>query len=328
MSLPSSPVVSPRVCAGIDVGKATLAVALTADGATFDEFTVPNAPEGHATVVQRCQERHVQAVVLEATGHLEQAVAGELAAAGLGVSVVTPAQSKAFARALGTQAKTDSLDARLLALFALRLAPEPTALPSERQRQLRETAARRKQLVSFLVQEKNRLQQVQHPTVRQNIRQHVAFLETQLQDVDGQLRRLLEADPNEARRLAQLVSVPGIATRSALALLVHLPELGCLTRRTVASLAGVAPWNHDSGTHTGQRAIRGGRRDVRCGLYMPTWTAVRFNPVIREFYRRLVGAGKPKRVALIAAMRKFLGMLNSMLRQNKTWDEFYAPTKT
>lgn len=316
----------PRVCAGLDVGKTTLALAISADGKEFQELLVPNAPEGHAAVVQRCQQHQVQLVVLEATGNLELDVAGELAAAGVAVSVISPGQSKAFARATGTQAKTDPLDARLLNLFALRLAPPPTPVLSERHRQLRETAARRKQLVGFLVQEKNRLQQAHGRAVRENIQQHIAFLEGQRKDLDGQLAELIQADAELARRLEQLRSVPGIGPRTAMTLLVHLPELGQLTRRTVASLAGVAPFNRDSGGKSGARSIHGGRRDVRCGLYLATLTAARFNPVIRAHYQRLVAVGKKKMVALIAAMRKFLILLNSMLRQGKTWKEFYTPT--
>ena len=308
--------------AGVDVGKANLQLALSFHDGKFLERTCPNTPEGRAALVALCLEHKVPLVVMEATGGLELDIAVDLAHEQIPVSVITPAQSKAFARALNQQAKTDAIDGRLLATFARKLNPAPSEIPSETQRNLRELAARRRQLTQQLVQEKNRAQQARDKRVQKSIAKTIAFLEEQLQDIDSHLGKLIAADPELLATVQRLDSVPAIGIDTATQLVIACPELGTLNRQQIASLAGLAPFNHDSGSMTGQRSTRGGRESIRCALYMATVAALRFNPVIKRFYLDLVQKGKKKMVALIAAMRKFLIILNSMVREKKTWSEF------
>jgi len=315
---------SQTVFAGVDVGKATLDLALSFHQDQFLQKQFPNTPEGRGELIALCAKHHVQLVVLEATGGLELDAAAELAQAQIPVSVITPAQSEAFRRALNLQAKTDRIDGRMLALFARKMTPPASEIPSETQRNLRELAARRRQLTQQLVQEKNRLQQARDRRVKANIQKVIAFLEEQLADIDGHLGQLIAADPQLQLTVERLDSVPGIGKETARQLVVCCPELGSLNRQQIASLAGLAPFNHDSGSSTGQRAIRGGRSSVRTSLYMATLTAIRSNPKIKDFYLRLVQAGKKKMVALVAAMRKLLIMLNSLIRQQKTWPQFVS----
>jgi len=310
------------VFAGIDVGKANLQLAIRLTDGKFLEQTFGNTPEGRADLVALCQKHHVRQVVMEATGGLELDIAVDLADQDVCLSVITPAQSKAFARALNQQAKTDAIDARLLALFGLKLSPAPCEIPSQIQRDLRELAARRRQLIQQLVQEKKRAQQARDGRVKQSIAAAIAFLENQLADVDRHIGGLIAADEQLQATVQRLDSVPAIGPATATHLLIACPELGTLNRQEIASLAGLAPFNHDSGSMNGQRQIRGGRESIRTALYMATVAALRFNPVIKHFYAELVQRGKKKMVALVAAMRKLLIMLNSMIREKKNWAEF------
>jgi transposase len=310
--------------AGVDVGKANLQLALSLHDGKFLERTCPNTPEGRADLVALCARHDVQLVVMEATGGLELDVAADLALEHIPVSVITPAQSKAFARALNQQAKTDAIDARLLALFAQKLTPAASQIPSETQRSLHELASRRRQLIQQLVQEKNRSQQARDTRVKTSIAKAITFLEAQLADIDQHLGLLIAADPEFQVAVERLDSVPAIGPETATQLFITCPELGSLNRQQIASLAGLAPFNHDSGSMTGQRAIRGGRQSVRTALYMATVCAIRHNPVIKDFYEKLVQRGKKKMVALIAAMRKLLIILNSMQREKKNWAQFIA----
>lgn len=308
--------------AGVDVGKASLQLAISFDDGKFFQKTCPNTPEGRADLVALCAQHRTGLVVLEATGGLELDAAAEFALGQIPVSVITPVQSKAFAKALNQQAKTDAIDAKLLATFARKLNPTPSQIPSETQRNLHEIAARRRQLIGQLVQEKNRSQQARDPRVKKSIDASLAFLESQLADIDTHLGELIAADSALVASVERLDSVPSIGPATATHLLVACPELGSLNRQQIASLAGLAPFNHDSGALAGQRRIKGGRQDLRTCLYMATLTAVRCNPIIKAFYDDLVARGKKKMVALIAAMRKLLIILNSMQREKKTWAEF------
>lgn len=310
--------------AGVDVGKASLQLALSFHDGKFLERTCLNTPEGHAELVALCASHRVQLVVMEATGGLELDLAANLVHEQIPVSVITPVQSKAFAKALCQQAKTDAIDARLLALFARKLNPLPSQIPSESQRNLRELAARRRQLTQQLVQEKNRSQQARDARVKKSIATVITCLQAQLNDIDQHLGELIAADPALQAAVERLDSVPAIGPDTATQLLIVCPELGALNRQQIASLAGLAPFNHDSGSMTGQRAIKGGREAVRTTLYMATVCAIRFNPVIKDFYQGLLQRGKKKMVALIAAMRKLLIILNSMQRQKKNWAQFIA----
>lgn len=317
-----TPDATPNVFAGIDVGKANLQLALLLPDGKFIERCFANTPDERAKLVLLCQERRVTLAVMEATGGLELDIAADLAGEQIPVSVITPAQSKAFAKALNQLAKTDPLDARLLAAFAARIRPDASRIPSENQRSLRELAARRRQITAQLVQEKNRLQQAHDKRVKTSVGNAIAFLEKQLAEIDRHLGELITAEPELKLAVERLDSVPGIGVDTAIQLVVCCPELGALSRQKIAALAGLAPLDHQSGGHDGQRSIHGGRACVRAALYMVTLAAIRFNPLIKEFYDRLVAAGKKKMVALVAAMRKLLIILNSILRNKTSWSQF------
>jgi transposase len=308
--------------AGIDVGKESLDLAiLLADGKVLRHH-LANYQADHTRIVALCQTYQVTLVVLEATGGLELNVASALAASGIPVSVITPAQSKAFAGALNRKAKTDALDAELLASFARHMPPELTQIPSENLRALRELAARRRQLIEQLVAEKNHLGQARHPKVKKSILQVLSLLEKQLASMDDQLGELICADEKLQLAVERMDSIPGVGKATATALVIACPELGTLNRQQIASLAGLAPYDHQSGQTNSPRHIRGGRAGMRSALYMATLTAIRRNPAIKAFYRHLVQSGKLKMVALTAAMRKLLIIINSMVRDGKTWTEF------
>lgn len=300
---------------GIDVAKAWVDVAIRPCG---ESWRVGNDAAGIAALVQRIQALTPQVVVLEATGGYERAVAGALAAAGLPVAVVNPRQVRAFAKATGRLAKTDALDAHVLAHFGAAVQPEPRPVPDAQAHALTALLARRRQVVAMLTAEKNRLGSTAHP-VRDRIQAHIVWLEQELRELDQELRRTLQARPLWRAQDQLLRSVPGIGPTLAVTLLADLPELGTLDRKQIAALVGVAPLNQDSGIRRGRRRIWGGRARVRAVLYMGTLTATRYNPVIRTFYTRLLAAGKPKKLALTACMHKLLLVLNAVLKQRQAW---------
>jgi transposase len=258
-------------------------------------------------------------VVLEATGGFEQTVAASIAAARLALAVVNPRQIRDFARARGTLAKTDALDAEAIARFAETIRPEPRPLPDEAAQALGELVARRRQVIEMMVAERNRRRQASLKRVVKGIDRHLAALQKELSAVEQDLDEMIRGTPiwREAEDL--LKTVPGIGDTTARSLIADLPELGKLDRRRIAALVGVAPFNRDSGARRGQRTIWGGRAAVRAALYMATLTAARRNPMIRAFYHRLLAAGKPKKLALIACMRKLLSVLNAILRDQRPW---------
>ena len=297
------------VYVGIDVSKSTLDVAVIPTG---QQWQVPNTPEGIEALVISLEQLHPTLVVLEASGGQELAVVAALAAATVAVAVVNPRQTRHFARATGKLAKTDALDAQILALFAERVRPTPRPLPDAAAQALSALLARRRQVVAMLTTEKNRLGQAL-PTVRPRLQAHIAWLKGELKDLDRELNHTLRASPLWREKEDLLRTVPGVGQVLSLTLLADLPELGTLDRHQIAALVGVAPLNRDSGTLRGKRTIWGGRASVRAALYMATLLATRFNPVIRDFYRRLCAAGKPKKSALTACMRKLLVTLNAMM---------------
>jgi transposase len=303
------------VWVGIDVSKARLDVAL---GAAGELFGVANDPAGIGALLKRLLEVAPARVVVEATGGIETALVGELGAAGLPVVVVNPRQVRDFARATGQLAKTDGLDARVLALFAERLRPELRPLPSERERELKALVARRRQLVGMLTAERNRLAGAPK-ALHKRIGRHIAWLERELASADDDLGQQLRNSPLWREREDLLRGVPGVGPVLCATLLADLPELGQLNRREIAKLVGVAPLNRDSGTLRGKRMVWGGRAAVRATLYMATLSAVRHNSVLRIFYQRLRAAGKPPKLALTATMRKLLTILNAMLKRRTTW---------
>lgn len=300
---------------GIDVAKAQLAFACRPSGETG---TVPNNDVGIRELAARCQALAPTLLVLEATGGYEAAVVAALVTAGLPVVVANPRQVRDFAKATGQLAKTDALDARVLALFAERVRPAPRPLPDAAAQALDALLTRRRQLVEMLTAERNRLL-VARPPVRRDLQQHIRFLERRLREVDDDLHTAVKASPAWRVKDDLLQSVPGVGRVVSLTLLAELPELGRLSHKEIAALVGVAPLNRDSGTLRGKRLVYGGRAPVRAVLYMAALVASKCNPVIRAFYRRLRAAGKPAKVALTACMRKLLIILNAMARSGTPW---------
>lgn len=301
---------------GIDVAKAQLDLSVHQG----THWRRPNDEAGITQVVTDLNALGPTLVVLEATGGYERAVTAALAEAGIPVAVVNPRQVRDFARATGVLAKTDELDARVLAHFAATVQPTPRTLADAEALELKELVARRRQVVGMLTAEKNRLPRTTK-TVRARIKAHIAFLETELDEQNRDLDGLLQASPLWRTKEDLLRSVPGIGPTVAATLVAALPELGQLSRKEIAALVGVAPLNRDSGRSRGQRIVWGGRAEVRAALYMAALVAARHNPVIRALYQRLVDAGKPKKVALVACMRKLLLILNAILKTEQPWKE-------
>jgi len=310
------------VFVGIDVSKDRLDVALRPTG---DRWTVAHAEPGLATLVERVRGLSPTLIVLEATGGLEAPLTGALAAAGLPVVVVNPRQVRDFAKATGKLAKTDTLDAAVLAQFAEVIRPALRPLPDAATQALSARLARRRQLIEMLTAEKNRLGPTP-PPLRKGIRAHIVWLARQLARTDDDLAQAIRESPVWREKDDLLQSAPGVGPVLATTLLAGLPELGTLSRQQVAALVGVAPLNRDSGTLRGRRRVWGGRAQVRTALYMAALTATRYNPVIRAFYARLCAAGKAKKVALTACMRKLLTILNSMVKHRTRWQEHVAST--
>jgi transposase len=301
-----------QVVAGIDVSGATLDVTVLPGDVSF---TVANDRSAFDDLVRRLKKARVTRTILEATGGLEGPVAGILEAAGLSPVVVNPRQVRDFARALNILAKTDRIDARVLARFGQQVDPEVRPLPDDQALQLRELVTRRRQLVKMHAEEKNRLQRMATARAQASIHAILTALEAQLHDTDGDIERMIRSSPVWRDKEDLLRSIPGIGPATARMLVAYLPELGTANRHQIAALVGVAPFNRDSGRVRGVRSIRGGRHHVRHALYMATVTAIRVHPVIREFYLRLRAAGKKPKVAIIAAMRKYLIMLNAQCRK-------------
>lgn len=304
---------------GIDVAKDELVVAVRPSG---EVFTVENTPKGVRSLVKRWRETSPTLIVLEATGGYEAIAASTLATARLPVVVINPRQVRDFAKATGQLAKTDQIDARVLAQFADMVRPPVRALADDETRQLDALLSRREQLLDMLIAEQHRLAQTppRAKAVRQSLTQTIAFLEKQLARTDTDLGTCIAASPVWAARDALLQSVPGIGPVIARTLLGALPELGQLTRQEIGKLVGVVPLNRDSGQHRGKRQIGGGCAHVRRKLYMGALVAMRRNARIRQFYQRLVASGKAPKVALVACMHKLLTILNQIVRTATPWD--------
>lgn len=306
---------------GIDVSRDRLDVASRPSG---EAWAVANDEAGIVGLVAHLRALAPAGVVLEATGGLEAPVAAALAAAGLPVAVVNPRHAREFAKATGQLAKTDVLDARMLAHFADAIRPALRPLPDAEQQRLAALLARRRQVVEMLVAERQRLRQAR-PAVRDRVAAHIAWLEAELADLDGDLDAAIQASPVWRERDDLLRSVPGVGPVLSRTLLAELPELGQLNRKQIATLVGVAPLARDSGRLRGRRGIWGGRAEVRRVLYMATVVAVQHNPTIHAFYDRLRAAGKPPKVALVACMHKLLLILDAMVRSGESW-RLPAPT--
>jgi transposase len=302
---------------GIDVSKRTLDVAILP---IREHFVVANDEAGIDELLGKLAEvSDALLVVLEASGGFERPLAAALAASGIALFVLNPRQARDFAKATGTLAKTDALDAFVLAGFAQALRPVPRALPDREAREFQEILARRRQIVRMRTAEKNRLGASSSKAVRGRIEAHIKWLEKELPRTDRDLDEAIENSPNLKENEALLKSVPGVGPVLCRTLLAELPELGSLSPRELSALVGVAPLNRDSGTLRGRRTVWGGRARVREALYMGALIASRFNPAIKEFYERLVEAGKPKKVALVACMRKLLVILNAVMRERTPW---------
>ena len=301
---------------GIDVAKAKVDVAVRPTG---QRWVVSYDETGVGELVSHMEDMEPALVLLEASGGLELPLVAALAAAALPVVVVNPRHVRDFARATGTLAKTDALDAAVLAHFAEAVRPPVRPLRDAETQVLNSLVARRHQVMTMLVSEKNRLRSAATVAVRPRIEAHVAWLEKELNDLDKNLRQTLRRSPVWREKDDLLRSVPGVGEQVSLTLLAYLPELGTLDRRQIAALVGVAPFNRDSGTLRGKRSVWGGRARVRAVLYMGALVASRSNPIIRDFYHRLLAAGKPKKLALTACMRKLLVILNSMVKHGSPW---------
>jgi transposase len=307
--------------AGIDIAKRQFTLHLLPEGkaATYD-----NNARGIAECCRFLNREQPEVVVLEATGGYEQALTIALQAAGLPVLVVNPRRVRDYARAMGRTAKTDPIDAQVLAAFAASPWLTPRQLPDAPARQRAAWIARRDQLVRLHVAESNHLEHVTDPLILRSVRQVLALLDKQIAAIDQKLAEGLAADPQLQRKAEIIDSVPGLGVLTATMLVTRLPELGCVNRRQIAALVGVAPMNRDSGQYRGKRMTGGGRTRIRAALYMPVLAVIRFNPRLRLFYQRLLAAGKCKMTALVATMRKLLTILNSMIQQNRLWKPKYA----
>jgi transposase len=305
------------ISVGIDVSKTELVLAVEPTGEGWTSATTPEAIEA---LIARLRTLVPAIIVLEATGGYERAVVAAAAAAGLPLAVVNPRQVRAFAHALGRTAKTDAIDAGLLAVFGARVQPAARPITDAETQALAALVARRRQLVEMLGMEQRRLAQAPATgPITRDLRNHIRWLERRVADVDDEIGGAIQASAVWRVQEDLLRSVPGIGPITARTLLADLPELGRLDRRAIAALVGVAPFNCDSGQHRGQRHIWGGRAAVRATIYMAALTATRHNPVLRAFYQRLRAAGKQPKVALVATMRKLLTILNAMLKQHACW---------
>jgi transposase len=312
-----------RVFVGIDVSKAQLDVALRPEA----RWAVPNEATGIATAIDRLQAIGPTLIVLEATGGIERPLVRALVTAALPVVVVNPRHVRDFAKATGRLAKTDRLDADMLAHFAEVIRPAVRPMPDADTQALAALSARRRQVVTMLTVEQQHLSSVL-PAVRKGIERHLRWLTAERVRVEDDLDQAIQQSPIWREKDEWLQSVPGVGPVVTTTLLADLPELGTLSHKQIAALVGVAPLNRDSGQWRGKRSVWGGRAQVRAVLYMGTLVATRFNPVIRTFYQRLLAAGKAKKVALIACMHKLLTILNAILKQRIAWRHAVAPVRT
>ena len=308
---------------GIDVSKAMLEVAVRPSG---EHWSVANEETGVRELVKALEKTAPTLIVVEATGGMQALVVAELAAAGLPVAVVNPRQARDFAKATGRLAKTDSIDAEVLAAFGQAIRPEVRELKDEQTQLLTALMGRRRQIVDMLTAEKNRLASAPK-AVRKEIRKHIEWLEARLKAMDAQISDTIKENPAWHEKDLILRSTPGVGPVLSVSLLAGVPELGQLNRQKLAALIRVAPLNRDSGAYRGTRKVWGGRAQVRAVLYMAAVSASRANPVIREFYQRLVAAGKKPKVALTACMRRLLCILNTMIKNGTRWRQEEATAR-
>lgn len=303
------------VYVGIDVSKARLDVATNTDQVGW---SVTNDVAGIRELVTKLEPVHPASIVVEATGGYEALVVAELYAAKLPIARVNPGRVRDFAKSLGLRAKTDQLDAQVLAQFAATLHPAAVELPSADAQHLLALVARRRQILDMHTAEQNRLGTAA-AAMRAHVQKHLTWLENEIKDLEREIHAQIKHHPDWQTKTDTLQTTPGVGRVTAFTLVAGLPELGHLNRKEIAALVGIAPMNRDSGRKRGKRFIQGGRAEIRSVLYMATLTAIRLNPVIKTFYERLVKAGKEKKVALTACMRKLLTILNAMLKHSQAW---------
>jgi transposase len=303
-----------RITVGIDVSKDRLDIAVRPGGEVF--AVEPNAA-GLDSLVERLRHLAPQLVALEATGGFETVVVAALSAAGLPLVVVNPAQIRSFARAVGKRAKTDPIDAAVIAHFAEAIAPEPRPLPDEATRLLADLVARRRQIIAMMGAERQREKRARAKRLQQSIARLIKALAKELTSVDTDIDDAVRGSPVWREKEDLLASAPGIGPVIARTLIAEMPELGQLDRKQIAALAGLAPWTRQSGQWRGKSFIGGGRVGVRCALFLGAMVAARHNPTLKAFFERLVAAGKPKMVAIVAVARKLLTILNAILRDQK-----------
>jgi transposase len=304
------------VCVGIDVSKDRLDVHVLPGGTAF---AVARDGKGLAELIERLRPLAPELVAVEATGGFEAVVAAALAGAGLPLVVVNPAQVRHYAQALGRRAKTDPIDAAMIARFVEATRPEPRPLPDEATQLLADLVARRRQIIEMIVAERNRERRTPVKRIRKSIARLIAALEKELAEIDAEIDTGVRGSPAWRDKEDLLASVPGVGPVVARTLIAELPELGTLDNKRIASLAGLAPYTRQSGQWQGKSMIGGGRKSVRSALFLAALVACRHNPVLKAFRQRLIEAGKPKMIAVIAAARKLLTILNAILRDQKPW---------
>ncbi len=309
---------------GVDVSKDKLDVAVRPDG---ERWQTANSEEAFPELIARLKALEPELIIIEATGGLERAVVAAMAAADLPVAMINPRQAREFARATGRLAKTDQIDADDLAFFGEAIRPEVRPLPEADVQELSALNARRQQLVEMITAERNRLHTAL-PPARPSLREHIRWLEREKERIESKLQRRIDQNVTLRRKFKIMCSAKGVGPATSFSLLSDLPELGKVNRKEIAALVGVAPFNRDSGRWRGKRTTWGGRASVRSALYIAALSASRHNPVIQAFYERLLEAGKPKKVALPACMRKLVVILNAMIKNGTMWDPNYAASGT
>ena len=304
------------VIVGIDVSKTKVDVAV-AGNSSVREWK--NDEQGRQVLSDWLSEQGIELVVMEASGGIEAALVSELVEQSIPVAVVNPTRVRAFARAEGQLAKTDRIDAQVIARFGAMMKPRAKAIRDQAQLALSQQVTRRRQMVQMVPVEKNRAQTALG-SMKEQIERHIAWLQSEIEQLEDEINRAIIADPTWRVTVERLQSTPGVGVITALTLIAELPELGRLNRQKITALVGLAPFNHDSGKRRGRRRIFGGRASVRCVLYMAALSTIRCNPVIRSFYQRLIAKGKVKKVAITACMRKLLVILNTMVKTGQAWN--------
>ncbi len=306
-----------EVFTGIDVSKARLDVAIDSGGGSW---SVANDAAGIAKLCRRLKQYAPRLIVLEASGGYERAAVAALQKSGLAVAVANPRQVRDYAKASGILAKTDSIDALVIARFGKVFKPRPALIRDDADVELTELMRRRRQLIEIQTAERNRVGGAVSERAKDRIERHLLWLNNELIELNSEIDEHIRQHTETSEQGELLCSVPGVGRITSLTLLAELPELGTLNRKKIAALVGVAPFNRDSGKYRGRRCIWGGRAEVRAVLYMAALVGARHNPLLKDFYERLLNAGKPKKVALVAVMRKLLTILNAMARSNQPWE--------